>query len=268
MYKQHFDEKYGLKPPENYERYFVPAIGEPVARDLIPIADLQPGERVLDVACGTGIVARLAFQKVGDTGSVTGLDINPGMLAVARSVAKDLPIEWHEASAEDMPFPNNSFDVVICQLGIQFMEDRSAALQEMYRVLVPGGRMLMNVPGPAGEPFAIFAEAMGKNISPDAEEFANHVFVLNDTEEIRQLINEAGFNNIDVQAKKKTISLPAPKDFLWQYVYSTPLAGIVSNTDEVTRSNLEREVVEKWQDYVEEGVFKYRQRIVTVSAQK
>lgn len=268
MSKQHYDETYGTKPPQNYERFFVPAIGEPVAKDLIRKAELQPGERVLDVACGTGIIARLSLQQVGETGSVTGLDINPGMLAVARSVTQDSSIEWHEASAEDMPFPDDSFDVVICQLGIQFMEDRSAALQEMYRILVPGGRMLLNVPGPAGEPFVIFAEAMGKNISPEAEEFANHVFVLNDTGEIRQLINEAGFNNIDVQAKKKMLSLPAPKDFLWQYVHSTPLVGVLAEADEEAKALLEKEVVGQWQDFVDDGAFMYKQRLVTASARK
>ena len=75
----------GVNPPENYERYFVPNIGAPVAKDLIEIAALHPNERVLDVACGTGIVARLASQRVGTNGSVVGLDVNPGMLAVARS---------------------------------------------------------------------------------------------------------------------------------------------------------------------------------------
>jgi ubiquinone/menaquinone biosynthesis C-methylase UbiE len=265
---KHYDKMYGSKPPQNYERFFVPTIGEPVAKDLIRKAELQPGEHVLDVACGTGIIARLALQQVGETGSVTGLDINPGMLAVARSVTQNSSIEWHEASAEDMPFPDDSFDVVICQLGIQFMEDRSAALQEMYRVLMPGGRMFLNVPGPAGEPFVIFAEEMGKNISPEAKKFANHVFVLNDTGEIRQLINGAGFSEVDVQAKKKNISLPAPRDFLWQYVQSTPLAGVLAEADEEAKATLEENVVDQWQDFVDDGAFMYEQRLVTASAKK
>lgn len=268
MSKQHYDKTYGTKPPQNYERFFVPAIGEPVAKDLIRKAKLQPGERVLDVACGTGIIARLALQQVGETGSVTGLDINPGMLAVARSITQDSEIQWHEASAEDMPLPDDSFDVVICQMGIQFMEDRSAALQEMYRVLVPGGRMLLNVPGPAGEPWIICAEEMGKTISPEAKGFVSHVFVLNDTGEIRQLINGAGFKDIDVQAKKKKLSLPAPKDFLWQYVQSTPLAGVLADADEEAKTTLEEEVVRKWQDFVNDGTFMYKQRMVTASAYK
>ena len=96
---------------------------------------LQPGERVLDVACGTGAVTRLAAQRVGTTGTVTGIDLNPGMLAVARSATPpEMAIEWHQTSAESMPLPDDAFDVVLCQLGLQFMPDKLAALQEMRRV--------------------------------------------------------------------------------------------------------------------------------------
>jgi ubiquinone/menaquinone biosynthesis C-methylase UbiE len=150
MLKQYFKETYSLKPPENYERYFVPAIGAPLARDLLGVAALRPGERVLDVGCGTGIVARLASEQVGSTGSVTGVDVNPGMVAVARSTTPaNRSIKWREASAEDMPLPDESFDVVLCQLSLQFMADRLGALQEMRRVLVPGGRLILNLPAPA-----------------------------------------------------------------------------------------------------------------------
>ena len=87
----------GANPAENYERFFVPAIGAPVAADLIEIAALRPGERVLDVACGTGVVTRLAAARVGNSGSIVGLDVNPGMLAVARSVTRSpMVIEWRK----------------------------------------------------------------------------------------------------------------------------------------------------------------------------
>lgn len=268
--KQQYNKNLGSKPPQNYERFFVPTIGEPVAKDLIRKAELQPGERVLDAACGTGIIARLALKKVGSKGTVTGLDINPGMLAVARSITKDLPIKWYEANAEKIPFEDQSFDVVICQLSFQFMEDRVAALQQMHRVLAPGGRLLLNVPGPAGEPFAIMAEAMERNISPEAKSFVDQVFALNDTEEIRELIQNAGFRKVDIQANNKALSLPSPKDFLWQYIYSTPLAGVLAEANEKAKTSLEEDVVNKWQEFVDEddNAFIYEQRIVTVSALK
>ena len=92
-------EAYGGSAPENYEQYFVPVIGTPLATDLVDVAALRPGERVLDVACGTGVVARLAAERIGATGTVAGIDINPGMLGVARSVTPaGLPIEWHRAA--------------------------------------------------------------------------------------------------------------------------------------------------------------------------
>lgn len=267
--KQHYDETYGSKPPQNYEQFFVPAIGKPVAKDLIRLAALRPGERVLDAACGTGIIARLALQQVGDSGTVTGLDINQGMLAVARSVTPpDKAIKWYEASAEAMPLPDEAFDVVLCQMGLQFMEDKPAALSEMRRVLVTGGRLMLNVPGPAGDAFEIFAEMIGQHISPKAAGFVSHVFSLHDTAELQELIHSAGFHEIDIKAKNKMLSLPAPKDFLWQYIYSTPLAGIVTKADEEAYTTLEHEVTEKWQDFVDDGTFLYEQRIVTVNARK
>ena len=99
-------QSYGGTAPENYERYFVPAIGLPLAAALVESAGLSPGERVLDVACGTGVVARLAAERVGTAGHVTGLDVNPGMLAVAHSASTPVAIEWREARAEDTQVPD------------------------------------------------------------------------------------------------------------------------------------------------------------------
>jgi ubiquinone/menaquinone biosynthesis C-methylase UbiE len=269
MSKQHFDEAYGLNPAENYERFFVPAIGEPLANDLIRFAAVRPGERILDVACGTGIVARLALEQVDSNGTVAGVDVNPGMLEVARSITPaDRPIEWHETGAEDMSLPDEAFDVVLCQISLQFMADKLAALQEMRRVLAPGGRLILSVPGPAGKIFGVLAEAMERHISAEAAGFVTQVFSLHDTAEIQQLLSEAGFRDIAVQANDKMLTLPPPKEFLWQYVHSTPLAGVVANADEEHLAALERDVVEEWQDFQENGNLIYQQRMVVASARK
>ena len=116
--------------PELYQRYLVPAITAVWAADLVDQAAPRPGERILDVACGTGVVARAAAERVGGTGRVAALDINPGMLAVARSLpaAPGPAIAWHEGSVLALPFPDAAFDVVLCQIGLQFFPDRSAAL--------------------------------------------------------------------------------------------------------------------------------------------
>jgi ubiquinone/menaquinone biosynthesis C-methylase UbiE len=136
--------------PENYERALVPAVFEPWAPQVVALAKPKAGDRVLDVACGTGVVARHAAERVGPSGRIVGLDLNPGMLSVAASVASKVSgnsaaITWREASAVEMPFADASFDVVYCQLGLQFFPDRPKALREMYRVLTPEGRLSLMV---------------------------------------------------------------------------------------------------------------------------
>ena len=269
MAEQNFSKAYDGKPPVNYGRFFVPAIGAPLAVDLIRFAALRPGERVLDVACGTGIVARLASQQVGATWTIAGLDVNPGMLAVARSAPPiGLPIKWYEASAEAMPLPDASFDVVLCQMGLQFMPDKPAALSEMRRVLVRGGRLIINVPGPTPRLFTIMGEAIERHIGAEAAGFVYHVFSLHDTAEIQNLFSGAGFHDVSVQSYIKPLHLPTPEEFLWQYVHSTPLAGAVAQVDEDRRGLLERDVVAKWQEFVKDGAMVFQVRVVIATARK
>jgi ubiquinone/menaquinone biosynthesis C-methylase UbiE len=131
--------------PENYERYLVPNIFRPWAEDLVEIAALRPGERVLDIACETGIVARTAARKLGGSGSVVGLDLSAPMLAAARAAAaaESVAVEWWEGSAVNLPLGDAAFEVVFCQQGLQFFPDRVSALREIYRVLTPGGRLVL-----------------------------------------------------------------------------------------------------------------------------
>jgi ubiquinone/menaquinone biosynthesis C-methylase UbiE len=267
MTQQHFDESFGATAPENYERFFVPAIGRPLADDLIRVAALHVGERVLDVGCGTGVVARLAAERVRPGGAVAGLDINPGMLAVARSITPpDMGIEWYEASAESMPLPSAAFDVVLCQMSLQFVADRLRGLREMRRVLASGGRVVLNVPGPAAPPFEILANAIGRHIAPQGAGFVRAVFALNEEAELEGLLKDAGFRHVDARAETRELSLPAPRDFLWQYVGSTPLGAVVAAADDDARSALEREVVAGWRDFGGSGGMHYRQRVVTATA--
>jgi ubiquinone/menaquinone biosynthesis C-methylase UbiE len=268
MTKQHFDNTYSTKGPENYERYFVSYISKPLAKDLVQQAILRPGEKVLDVACGTGIVARLASREVSPEGSVAGLDANPGMLALAKSISADQSIEWYEASAEAMPLTDDTFDTVFCQLSLQFLANKVVALKEMRRLLVPDGKLLLNVPGPIPELFKILGEAMKHHISNEAAGFVYHVFSVHDTSKIEQLISQAGFTNIEVSVNHKTLLLPEPKEFLWQYVYSTPLRTVISEAPEESQLAMEQEVVKKWNKFTEGNYIQYQQRIVTVNARK
>lgn len=128
---------------ETYDEFFVPALFGEWAGRLCDTAGIATGASVLDVACGTGATTREAAIRVGATGRVVGLDRNDGMLAVARK--RGPQIEWIEALAEDIPFEDTSFDVVLCQFGLMFFDDRAKALDEMRRTLRPGGRIALTV---------------------------------------------------------------------------------------------------------------------------
>lgn len=252
MTQQISHETYGGGPGANYERYFVPAIGAPLARDLVELAELRPGEHVVDVACGTGVVTRLAAERVGG-GAVAAVDVNPRMLAVARDAAADTAIEWHEASAEALPLGDATFDVVLCQMGLQFFADREGALREMWRVLRPGGRVVLNVPGPTPPPMAVLEQALRRHIGPQAGGFVATVFSLHDTEEVGGLLEPAGFVDVQARSERKTLSVPPPEHFLWQYVFSTPLADAASKLDEDHRADLQHEVVAGCEPFAEDG---------------
>jgi ubiquinone/menaquinone biosynthesis C-methylase UbiE len=261
-------ETYRGDAPENYECYFVPAIGAPLAADLIELAALSPGERVLDVACGTGVVARLVAERVGAEGTVVGVDVNPGMLAVARAVDAGGAIEWHETHAEKLPLADERFDVVLCQLGLQFFGDRGTALREMRRVLVPGGRALISVCGPTPPPFAVLEEALGRHLGAGASEFVRTVFSLNTPDELRELADGAGFANADASYAMKRLRLSPPESFLWQYVHSTPLAASVARLDDEGREAFEHQVVGGWQPFVESGDVVLEVGITVAAARK
>lgn len=263
-----FDRKFSGTAPENYERYFVPVIGAPFAADLVAQADLRRGQRVLDIACGTGIVARMAAERVAPGGTVAALDSNAGMLAAARSIA--LPagtsIRWYEANAESIPLPDDAFDVVFCQMGLQFVADKGAALREMRRVLVPDGRLLLNVPAPTPL-FDVLDRTMTRYL-PAAAVFVRMVFALHDIDEIERLFRGAGFRNVAVRRDEKVLRLPTPREFLWQYISSTPLAGAVAEAHGNLLADLERDVVDQWQPWVRDGGMTHHQGVVVATARK
>jgi ubiquinone/menaquinone biosynthesis C-methylase UbiE len=269
MTPQHFDGRFGASAPENYERFFVPAIGRPVAVELVRAADLRPGERVLDAGCGTRVVARLAAREVGPDGAVVGVDVNEGMLEVASTASPpEAGIEWHEANVEDLPLSDESFDVVLCGLSFQFVGDRPRALREMRRVLVPGGRLALNVPGPIVPMFALLADALARNVDAQAGGFARAVFALHDEEELRALLERAGFREVEIRSRAQEFPLPAPRDFLWQYVESTPIAALMAGAGEDVRASLEEDVVARWSAFAEGAGMRYSQPVVVATGRR
>ena len=242
--------KYAANPAQNYESHFVPAIGTPVARRLLATARLVPGERVLDVACGTGLVARLAAEAVGPQGTVAGLDPTPGMLGMAREVSP-AGIDWYEAPAESMPLPDGSFDVVLCSMGLQFFADKVKGLQEIRRVLAPGGRAVVSTPGPIPPLFEAIEAALTDRVGSEASRFVHAVFSVHDPAEVRELFAAAGFDETEVETGTIPLRVDLPAEFFWQYVRSTPLAAVAAALDESARVALERDVVERCQPFVD-----------------
>jgi ubiquinone/menaquinone biosynthesis C-methylase UbiE len=170
---------------------------------------------VLDVACGTGIVARVAARHMGRDAPVTGLDISPGMLEVARrNVGLDgHAIEWVEAPAEAMPFPDDSFDVVLCQFALMFFRDRRAALSGMHRVLDGDGRLGISVwQEIERHPFyETLHDVIRWHLGSSG---VRDIFALGDAESLRTLVAEAGFHTISIRSMSMTARFPDPEGFL------------------------------------------------------
>lgn len=264
-----YGKTYGGSAPEVYQRHFVPAIGQPLATDFVQTAGIREGQRVLDVACGTGVVTRLAAERVGPTGRVAGADINAAMLEVARalSAGSQPPIDWYETAAEAMPLSDASFDVVLCQLGLQFMRDKAAALREMRRVLVPGGQVFITVPK-LMPIFDVMHGAIARHIDPGTAAFVHLVFSLGDRASLERLLEHAGFDDVTVEPVTKEFHLPAAADFLWQYIQSTPLAPSIMGADEHRRMALEREVVDGWHPWADGGGMTYQQDMLIASGRR
>jgi SAM-dependent methyltransferase len=245
---------------EIYERELVPAIFGPWAARVVALAELRPGERVLDVACGTGVVARLAAEAVGANGRVAALDINPGMIAVAAAVpASGAAIEWVEGSAQALPFTDNGFDAVCCQLGLQYFPDREGALREMARVMVPGGRVVIMVwreidrsPG-----FAALAEALGRTIGSDAEAIMRAPFGLSDAGELSALLAGAGLRDCAIRAETGAVRFASATSFVHNQIGGSPLAPIASAAPADARDELMREVEHALAPVTERGSLEF-----------
>jgi ubiquinone/menaquinone biosynthesis C-methylase UbiE len=226
---------------EMYERNMVPAIFGPFADDLLTFGDLQKGERVLDVACGTGIVARLAWPKVAPTGRVVGLDANGGMLEVAKLVSQQrgFDIDWAEANVSEMPLESGEFDVVFCQHGLQYFPDRPAALNEMRRVLDRRGRLVLNtlrhIRFNAGH--SVFADVLQRRVSNEAAATRRAPFQLSDRNEIRTLVAGAGFQDVIVSLTTRIARFASAGAMVRIMIAGTPLGAAMNNDNpEILRS--------------------------------
>jgi ubiquinone/menaquinone biosynthesis C-methylase UbiE len=240
---------------ELYERYAVKYFIGPWAPGLVAAAALQPGQRVLDVACGTGVVAHLAASKVRPTGHVTGLDINAGMLAVARSLALPIgtSVTWVEGSAVAMDLPDASFQVVLCQQGLQFFPDKLAALRQMRRVLVPDGRVLLSVWKSEGPYNAAVGDALEQHVGTEAATKYRASRVVPDAEELDRLLLAAGFRDVSIRPSVMTVRLPSIDSFVLNHLSALPVAGAVAALNEKERAALASQVRAALQAYADNG---------------
>lgn len=200
---------------EVYEDFFVPTLFQEWAPRVVDAARIQPGQRVIDVACGTGVLTRLVAQRVGSGGSVVGLDINEEMLAVAERKAP--AIEWQRGPAEALPFDDGSFDAVVSQFGLMFFQDRRAALQEMARVLRPGGRLavavldsLDNTPG-----YAVLVSLLRRLCGEQTAEIVRFPFNLGDVQELHALFADAGMPHAKVNTHHGTARFPSVESWVY-----------------------------------------------------
>jgi SAM-dependent methyltransferase len=216
---------------EIYESCFVPAIFGNWAEPVAEAAGIRTGDRVLDVGCGTGVLAREAQRRAGPDGQVVGLDLNAGMLAVAARTAPD--IDWRSGDASALPFADAGFDVVVSQFALMYFPDRVAALREVWRVLAPGGRLAIAVwatvdraPG-----FRILADVANRRCGRAAADVLAAPFVLGDGAKLAELVAAGGITGAGITRHEGSIRFRSVAEFVRVEVQGSPLAGLISDEE-------------------------------------
>lgn len=211
---------------EVYEELMVPGFFGYFAADLVQRADLDDGDRLLDVACGTGVIPRAANRTGVSLGRLTGLDMTPGMLEVASRVAdEDGTAEWIEGDATAMPFEDESFDVLTCQQGLQFFPDREAGIREFRRVVAPGGRALVACwTGLEDQPaFRAFLEAAA-SLAPELVSVGEAPFTLGSADELSAHFEDAGFAQVEVVRVEHDAEFDSASEFERAFAEGSPVA--------------------------------------------
>lgn len=213
-----------------YEAKFVPAIFAQWSPLLLEAASVQPGQRVLDVGCGTGILARTAADLVGPSGRVVGVDINEGMLSVARRVRPDL--EWQQGNATALPFADDMFDTVLCQSALMFVSDAAQALREMRRVCTPNGVVGVQVYAglddqPANGPWV---ELVSRHAGAEAVRLLDTYWALGDLDVLRGHVEKAGLQIDEIRTPLGVQRWESIDEWVQIEVESTPLVDRISDT--------------------------------------
>lgn len=228
---------------EAYEDLFIPALFGEWAPALVVAAKIRPGDRVLDVACGTGIVAREALARLNGQGSVAGVDANAGMVHVARRLAPN--VDWREAAAESLPYPDQAFDAVLCQFGLMFFTDRKAALREMLRVLAPAGRLAAVVWGEIAEApaFARLASLLERTVGRRAADALHAPFCLGDRRELEETFRAADVPSVTITTHRGKARFPSVRSLVDAELRGwLPVMGVALAEDQIQALHGDAEV--------------------------
>lgn len=198
-----------IEGAQAYEDLHVHALFRQWADPVLDAAGVTSGDRVLDVACGTGIVARTAYERVGRGGAVTGLDIAPGMLTVAERIAPG--VAWVEGDACDLPFDDGDFDAIVSQFGLMFFPDRVDAIREMLRCAGSEGVVVAAVweALERSEAYPVAVDLLDRLAGPAAADALRAPFVLGDTDGLRELFEAAGASTIGLDTVHRTARFPS-----------------------------------------------------------
>ena len=201
--------------PANYDRYLGPLFFHDYADDLVARVETKPGLRVLETACGTGIVtARLAARLAGQ-GTLVATDLNePMMVHAAQRLGAGARVEWRQADATALPFDDRSFDVVVCQFGLMFYPDKARGVREAFRVLRAGGHYVFNVWGKLEDNLVprITHETVASFFEADPPQVYTVPFSLFETEKVTAWLREAGFIDVTAEAVAKTGTSPSTEE--------------------------------------------------------
>jgi ubiquinone/menaquinone biosynthesis C-methylase UbiE len=229
--------------PQLYERETVHTLGRPLAELMFTHVALHAGDRLLDAACGTGIVTRVAAQRCGTLAHIVGVDLNASMLAVARAhtPTTGVPVAWRQGDICALPSPDGSFELVVCQQGLQFVPDPITALREMHRVLVPGGRLAFTVFSEVPAYYVALADALARHVSPDAATSCLSRYTLRDATMLRNLVTAAGFGAIEMHVLEIGRRMPSSAASVVEGMARAPYARDVAAVDEAIRHAIGQE---------------------------
>jgi ubiquinone/menaquinone biosynthesis C-methylase UbiE len=220
----------GLSSAEMYASFMVPAMFAPFAEWLLDAAAVAEGHAVLDVACGTGAISRAAAHRAGPEGRVTGVDLAPHMLAIARATPADpgvASITYLEGSAEALPVEEASFDAATCHHGLQFFGDRDRALHDLRRALRPGARAAVACWGPTEQQphFAALADALARHLGDEPAELIRSPYALGDPDLLTGLLTGAGFSDVRVESATRPVVYASHEAFARSIIAAGPVAA-------------------------------------------